>query len=305
MDAAIEARGLVRHFGSVPAVDGVDLSVPVGSVYGFLGPNGSGKTTTIRLLLGLLRPDRGTVRLMGGPPRDPACLARVGALVERPALYPYLSARENLLLFAALAGMAGRDANLATDRALSIVGLGAVARRKAGGFSTGMLQRLSIALALLRDPTLVILDEPTNGLDPAGVVDVRALIAELARSGRTVFLSTHVLTEVEQLCDRVAVLQRGRLVADGVTRELLERGQRLAIGFDTDEEAIRAVHVLEESGIATELAGDQRTALRVSLDSLGPSAINRLLAEHDLHPAELVVRRASLESVFLDLTDGV
>jgi ABC-2 type transport system ATP-binding protein len=305
MDAAIEARGLVRHFGAVAAVDGIDLTVPVGSVYGFLGPNGSGKTTTIRMLLGLLRPERGTVRLMGGSPRDAASLARVGALVERPALYPYLSARENLLLFATLAGMTGHEADRAIDEALSVVGLGAVARRKAGGFSTGMLQRLSMALVLLRNPSLVILDEPTNGLDPGGVVDVRALIAELARSGRTVFLSTHVLTEVEQLCDRVAVLQRGRLVADGLTRELLERGQRLAIGFDTHEEAARAAAVLAEAAIATEIAGDDKDALRVSLDGPSPSAINRLLAEHDLHPAELVVRRASLESVFLDLTEGV
>jgi ABC-2 type transport system ATP-binding protein len=225
--------------------------------------------------------------------------------VERPALYPYLSARENLLLFATLGGLSGGEANRAIDGALGAVGLQAVARRKAGGFSTGMLQRLSIALALLREPELVILDEPTNGLDPAGVVDVRALITELARSGRTVFLSTHVLTEVEQLCDRVAVLQRGRLVADGLTRELLERGQWLAIDFDTEDESVRAAVVLRAAGIGAERAGDRETGLRVTLDGPGPSAINKLLAERDLHPAELAVRRASLESVFLDLTDGV
>jgi ABC-2 type transport system ATP-binding protein len=303
VDAAIEARGLVRHFGDVPAVDGIDLTVPPGSIYGFLGPNGSGKTTTIRLLLGLLRPDRGTISLLGGSPHDAACLAKVGALVERPALYPYLSARENLLLFATLAGMRGRDADRAIDDALGLVGLGGVARRKAEGFSTGMLQRLSMALALLRDPRLVILDEPTNGLDPAGVVDVRALIADMAKAGRTVFLSTHVLTEVEQLCDRVAVLQRGRMVAEGKTSELLERGQRLAIGFDTREQAARAMAVLAKAGIAAE-AVDDRTA-SASLDGLGPSGINRLLAEHELYPAELSVRRASLESVFLELTEGV
>jgi ABC-2 type transport system ATP-binding protein len=303
MDTAIEARGLVRHFGDVRAVDGIDLSVPVGSVYGFLGPNGSGKTTTIRLLLGLLRPDRGTIRLMGGSPHDAACLAKVGALVERPALYPYLSARENLLLFATLAGMRGSAADKAIDDALGAVGLGAVARRKAGGFSTGMLQRLSMALALLRDPRLVILDEPTNGLDPAGVVDVRALIADLAHSGRTVFLSTHVLTEVEQLCDRVAVLQRGRMVAEGRTSELLERGRRLAVGFDTSEQAARAMAVLAGAGVAAEAVDDRNAS--VSLDGLGPSAINQLLAEHELYPAELAVRRASLESVFLELTEGV
>jgi ABC-2 type transport system ATP-binding protein len=168
-----------------------------------------------------------------------------------------------------------------------------------------MQQRLAVALALLRDPTLVILDEPTNGLDPGGVVEVRGLIGELARSGRTVFLSTHVLTEVEQLCDRVAVLQRGRLVADGLTRELLERGQRLAITFDTGEEAGEAARVLSDAGLAAEAASDRENTLLVVPDPLGPSAVSRLLAGHDLHPAELVVRRASLESVFLQLTDGV
>ncbi len=305
MDAAIEAKGLVRHFGEVPAVDGIDLHVPRGSVYGFLGPNGSGKTTTIRLLLGLLRPDRGSIRLLGGSPHDAACLAQVGAVVERPAFYPYLSAHENLRLFATLADMPSAVGSAAADRALGVVGLTAVARRKVGGFSTGMLQRLAVALALLRDPTLVILDEPTNGLDPGGVVEVRGLIAELARSGRTVFLSTHVLTEVEQLCDRVAVLQRGRLVADGLTRDLLEQGQRLAVAFDTGEETERAARVLEQAGLATDRATDRENSLLVLPGQLSSSAINRLLADSGLYPAELVLRKASLESVFLELTEGV
>ena len=305
MDAAIEAHGLVRHFGSVPAVDGIDLCVPRGSVYGFLGPNGSGKTTTIRLLLGLLRPDRGSITLLGGSPHDVACLAQVGAIVERPALYPYLSAHENLRLFATLAGMTAGAGSAAADRTLGIVGLTAVAQRKAGGFSTGMKQRLAIAIALLRDPTLVILDEPTNGLDPGGVVEVRGLIGELARSGRTVFLSTHVLTEVEQLCDRVAVLQRGRLVAEGLTRELLERGQRLAIAFDTGDEAHKAARVLADAGLTVEATGDRSNTLLVTPDRLGSSAVGRLLGSQDLYPAELVIRRASLESVFLELTEEV
>ncbi len=305
MNAAIEARGLVRHFGSVPAVDGVDLYVPRGSVYGFLGPNGSGKTTTIRLLVGLLRPDRGSISLLGGSPHDASCLAQVGTIVERPAFYPYLSAHENLRLFATLAAMSSAGGSAAADRALGVVGLSGVARRKVGGFSTGMKQRLAMALALLRDPTLVILDEPTNGLDPGGVVEVRGLIGELARSGRTVFLSTHVLTEVEQLCDRVAVLQRGRLVAEGLTRELLERGQRLAITFDTEEEAAGAVRVLAEAGLAPEPAEQGETTVLVDGSHMGSSAVCRLLAGQGLYPAELVVRRASLESVFLQLTDGV
>ena len=307
MDAAIEAHGLVRHFGLVPAVDGISFQVPRGSVYGFLGPNGSGKTTTIRLLLGLLRPDRGAGSLLGGSPHDASCLAKVGAVVERPAFYPYLSAHENLRLFATLAGMPFAAGSAAADRALGIVGLTVVARRHVDGFSTGMKQRLAVALALLRDPTLVILDEPTNGLDPGGVVEVRGLIGDLAASGRTVFLSTHVLTEVEQLCDRVAVLQRGRLVAEGLTSELLERGQRLAIAFDTSEEADRAARVLADAGLQAEAAaaGDHDNTLLVTPGQLGSSAISRLLAGNDLYPAELVLRRASLESVFLELTEGV
>jgi ABC-2 type transport system ATP-binding protein len=305
MDAAIEVRGLFRHFGPVPAVDGIDLTVPCGSVYGFLGPNGSGKTTTIRLMLGLIRPERGSIKLFGGVPGSADCLAQVGAVVEQPAFYPYLSAHENLRLFATLAGMPSSTGAAAADRALDVVGLSSVAGRKVDGFSTGMRQRLAMALGLLRDPTLVILDEPTNGLDPGGVVEVRGLIAELARNGKTVFLSTHVLTEVEQLCDRVAVLQRGRLVADGVVRELLERGQRLAVAFDTAEQSEQAARVLDEAGLATERVGDRANTLMVNFEPRSSSDINRLLAGQSLYPAELVVRRASLESVFLDLTEGV
>ena len=305
MDAAIEVRGLVRHFGAVPAVDGIDLTVPRGSVYGFLGPNGSGKTTTIRLMLGLLRPERGSIRLFGGAPGATEGLGHVGAVVEQPAFYPYLSAHENLRLFATLAGMPSSVGSAAAHRALEVVGLSSVAGRKVDGFSTGMSQRLAMALALLRDPTLVILDEPTNGLDPGGVVEVRGLIAELARNGKTVFLSTHVLTEVEQLCDRVAVLQRGRLVADGLVRDLLEQGQRLAVAFDTAEQAEQAVRVLEAAGLTTEPVGDRANTLLVDFEPRSSSDINRMLADKGLYPAELVVRRASLESVFLELTEGV
>ena len=305
MDAAIEARGLTRHFGAIPAVDGIDLTIPRGSIYGFLGPNGSGKTTTIRLMLGLLRPDRGSVKLLGGSPRNSACLSRVGAVVERPAFYPYLSAHENLRLFATLAGMSAAPGRASADQALGVVGLQSVARRKVGGFSTGMKQRLAVALALLRDPELVILDEPTNGLDPAGVVEVRGLIGELARGGRTVFLSTHVLTEVEQLCDRVAVLQRGRLVADGRTAELLAHGQRLSIAFDSAELAGQAERVLAAASLKFERSPDREATLLVVPAELGPSAVNRLLAGKDLYPSELIVKRASLESVFLELTEGV
>src|SRR5450759_5039687 len=212
------------------AVAAIDLAVPAGRVFGFLGPNGSGKATTIRLLLGLLRPTAGEARLLGEPAGPGAAVvARVGALVERPAFYPYLSAAENLLVFGVTAGLAEGPLRARVPTLLARVGLADVGERGVGGFSTGMRQRLALALALLREPELLVLDEPTNGLDPAGVVEVRQLIAALAQDGITVFLSTHVLTEVEQLCTDVAVLVRGRMVAQGPTRALLGGGADIRI----------------------------------------------------------------------------
>ena len=241
----IETRGLRKRFDEAEAVAGIDLAVPAGGVYGFLGPNGAGKTTTIRLLLGLLRPTAGSCRLFGElvAPGAPV-LTRIGALIERPAFYPYLSARENLRVFGTARGIAAPELAERTKDVLERVGLTAVARRKVGGFSTGMLQRLALALVLLDRPSLVILDEPTNGLDPNGVVDVRRLIAGMAADGATVFLSTHVLPEVEQLCDRVAILRDGVVVAEGAPRSLLREGERLFIRFDSAAEAAAAQVVL-------------------------------------------------------------
>src|SRR3954469_11249059 len=232
--AVIETRGLVKSFAEARAVDGIDLDVPSGGVYGFLGPNGAGKTTTIRILAGLLWPTRGTARIFGEAvvPGAPV-LRRVGCLIERPAIYPYLSATDNLRVFATARGLPPADLPRIAAEALDRVGLGAVARRKAGGFSTGMLQRLALAAAFLGRPELVILDEPTNGLDPNGVVDVRRLIAALAGEGTTIFLSTHVLPEVEQLCDRIAILRDGRIVAAGPAGDVLGTGVRVVARFDS------------------------------------------------------------------------
>lgn len=317
---AIEARGLRRSFGAVRAVDDLDLAVPAGSVYGFLGPNGSGKTTTIRLLLGLLRPGAGSVRLLDRPlSRDPALYSRIGALVERPALYGGLSARDNLRVVAATAGMAPRETEASVARVLQLVDLEGAARRPVRGFSTGMRQRLAIGLALLRHPELVILDEPTAGLDPAGVVGVRDLVGRLTRDGATIFLSSHVLPEVEQLCNRMAVLHRGRLVAEGTTAELLGGGTRLYLRFATPEDCRLAGAVLGARGWPSEplpaegvdadggAARDRANrfddcGLLLPAPAVDGAEVNRALAEAGIFASELGRRRPSLEAVFLQLT---
>ncbi len=219
-DYIIEARGLYKSYGSTPAVQGIDVVLERGGVFGVLGPNGSGKSTTVRMLLGLARPDRGTVKLFGRPLAEgiPGLLGRVGAVVETPAFVPYLSGRDNLRLLDRYTPGAGDDA---IDAVLRRVHLEEAADRRFKGYSLGMKQRLGIAAAILHDPELIILDEPTNGLDPQGTREVRELIPELAAEGRTVVLCSHLLHEVEQVCDRVAIFQRGKLIAQGTTAELV------------------------------------------------------------------------------------
>ncbi|MHB8960114.1 MAG: ABC transporter ATP-binding protein [Candidatus Limnocylindrales bacterium] len=300
---AIETSALAKRFGAVEAVAGIDLAVPTGSVFGFLGPNGAGKTTTIRMLVGLIRPTSGSAAVLGVPVRPGGVdLASIGAVVERPAFYPYLSAATNLRLFAALQGVGGSGAERLIADALDRTGLGPAANRKVGGFSTGMRQRLALALAMLHQPRLVILDEPTNGLDPGGVVEVRATITDLARAGTTVFLSSHVLSEVEQLCDLVAVLARGRVVASGAPAELLDGPGSLRVGFDTPADAELARRVLGDDGIQVSAAAVGDAVLSVGVGASDGSGVARRLAAAGLFPAELTPVRQSLEAVFLELT---
>jgi ABC-2 type transport system ATP-binding protein len=261
----ISTRDLVKRFSDIDAVAGIDLAVPPGGVYGFLGPNGAGKTTTIRILLGLIRPTRGSAALFGEPvAQGRAVLDRVGALVERPAFYPYLSATDNLRLLGLARGIPESRLGTLVPEALDRVGLAEAAPRKAGRFSTGMRQRLGIAAALLGRPDLVILDEPANGLDPNGVVDVRQLISALARDGITVFLSSHVLPEVEQLCQRVAILQKGRIVAEGEVmlraEELARVLWRVAAGDDRPDEPLRRTLAFYDAGARLSVRGGFRAA---------------------------------------------
>lgn len=294
---AIEANGLAKRFDRVAAVESADLRVPRGAIVGLLGPNGAGKTTLIRMLLGLVLPDRGSVWLLGAAqrPGQPAP-STVGALVERPALYPYLSAEGNLVNFAVMGGLLNPVAH--AIEALELVGLGGDATRLVRGFSTGMRQRLAIALCLLGHPALLILDEPVNGLDPEGIVDIRDMLRRMRDAGVTTLLSSHLLSEVELVCDRVAVMNRGRIVAEGELPILLG-GAHLVVGFGSASDLARATSMLSDHGVTTAAAGELRLRVDASVsDGIGMSAT---LAGSGIYPTELIRETSSLESRYMEL----
>ncbi|MDP9454403.1 MAG: ABC transporter ATP-binding protein [Actinomycetota bacterium] len=293
-DLLVETRGLTKRYGGrITAVDSLDLAVRRGEVYGFLGPNGAGKTTTLRMLLGLIRPSSGKARVLGEKPGSPEGLSRVGALVESPAFYPYLSGKDNLRVMARYAGVPWWR----VDEALMEVELGGRAKDKFRKYSLGMKQRLGVAAALLKDPELLILDEPTNGLDPKGMADMRALIRQLGHGNRTVLLSSHLLGEVEQICDRVGVVRKGKLVAEGTVSELRGREGLL----------VRASPLEEALYIAARLAGVEEAtvvdgALRLIVDPERAAEINGKLVSAGISVSELRPAEQSLEEVFLELT---
>lgn len=280
----------------VVALDGLDLEVPEGGVFGFLGPNGSGKTTTIRCLLGLVQPSSGSCRLLGATSRAQlaAVLPRVGSIVETPALFPGFSARRNLELLGRVSGLGDQRIRASLER----VGLAERADDRVKTYSTGMRQRLGIAAALLKDPEVLILDEPANGLDPGGIKEVRELIRGLGREGRTVFVSSHILSEVRQIADRVAILARGRCVASGAVDEVLAGDAPGSLVVKLAE-LDRGLAVLQAAGIACEPAGD---AIRVRPAPDDPAEITRILARERLYVSELRREEADLETVFLELT---
>jgi ABC-type multidrug transport system ATPase subunit len=290
----VETDGLTKRYGGVTAVEDLTMGVRRGEIYGFLGPNGAGKTTTLRMLLGLVRPTSGSARVQGGRPGDPSVLSRVGALVEGPGFYPYLSGRNNLRVLARYK----RLPDGAADQALEQVGLRARGGDAFRTYSLGMKQRLGVAAALLGDPELLILDEPTNGLDPSGMADMRELVRRLAGRGRTVLLSSHLLGEVQQVCDRVGVLAGGRLVAESTVSDL--RGASWL--YVRADPAPQAERVINETLGTVEVRRTPDGGLQVAADPDRSSEVVRALvrtgvAVHELRPLE-----RSLEEAYFELT---
>ncbi|SMF17150.1 ABC transporter ATP-binding protein [Streptomyces sp. Amel2xC10] len=298
----IRTRGLTKRYrGGQLAVDRLDLAVPAGSVFGFLGPNGSGKTTTIRMLMGLIEPTAGSAHVLGHPmPRAARrVLPQVGALIEGPALYGFLSGRDNLLrLDAADPSADPRTRGTRVAAALDRVGLTAAAGKKARAYSLGMKQRLGLAAALLRPRRLLVLDEPTNGLDPQGMREIRALVRELASDGTTVFLSSHLLDEIEQVCTHAAVMAQGRLITQGAVADLAAgaRGRLVVTTPDTGD----AARVLKEQGAADVTAEEDRVTADPPDRDL--AEVTAALVTAGVRVRGLTVQRASLEDAFVALT---
>ena len=295
----IEVRGLVKRYGQLTAVAGVDLTVNPGDVYGYLGPNGAGKTTSLRMMLGLIRPDEGSVRLFGADPQlSVEALDGVAGFVEAPTFYPYMTGMRNLELLAAYDGADARDR---IDVALRTVELDRRAGDRVGGYSHGMRQRLGIAAALLRDPKLLLLDEPATGLDPAGMRDMRLLIRRLAEEGMTVLLSSHLLGEVEEVCNRVAIVRSGRIVYEG-TIDALSRGSGTTYRLLTTDNA-RALLVCEaQAGIGA--ASVEHGRILFTADESTVGELSRALIEAGVLIHELAPQTVTLEDLFFELTEG-
>jgi ABC-2 type transport system ATP-binding protein len=299
-EAPVEVRGLVKRYGDLVAVAGVDLTVEPGDVYGYLGPNGAGKTTSLRMMLGLIRPSAGQVRLFG---RDPQVTVRalegVAGFVEAPRFYPYLSGLENLRMMAAFDG---GDAQERIGPSLDIVDLADRARDRVGGYSHGMRQRLGIAGALLRNPRLMLLDEPTTGLDPGGMRDMRQLVRRLAGEGITVVLSSHLLSEVEELCNRVAIVRSGSMVYEGHLSEL-RRTAGSGYRLRTTDDAVAERVCRAQPGV-TNLRSGEGGELRFTADEAVVAELSVALVESGAAILALTPEHATLEELFFRLTEG-
>jgi ABC-2 type transport system ATP-binding protein len=301
---ALATRGLVKRFGPRTALAGLDLSVPRGVVYGFLGPNGAGKTTTMRLLTGLIRPDAGTIQMLGRPftRGHRETLFDVGALIESPAFYPYLSGRANLSSLAATGAPTPKGR---VDEVLELVGLRDRASDKVSRYSLGMKQRLGIAAALLSDPKLLLLDEPANGLDPAGIVAMRDTLRYLASTGKTIFVSSHLLPEIQQMADVVGIINLGKVVREGPIQQLLAgEGQvRVRVAPSEVAAAVPAVEAVTGPGTAVVQAEAGETWITVRVAPSKSADINRALAGSGVFASGLE-SGTDLESLFLELTGG-
>lgn len=300
----IETESLTKRYSGglrgdpTMAVDHISFEVESGQVFGFLGPNGSGKTTTIGMLLGIISPTAGSFRLFGGSsPGDlHAARQRIGATLEYPNFYPYLSCRDNLTLVARVKGYDSSD----VDRALDVVGLAARQKTRFKGCSLGMKQRLALAATMLADPELIILDEPANGLDPAGHREIRQIILELADRGKTIFLSSHLLHEVERTCTHVAIIESGKLIRQASVSDLTSGSTVVAVRADTELETLRHA-AAKFPGASARVAEDR---VLVELTEGDPAGLNRFLAAAGIHVSHLAVERLSLEDAFMQLTGG-
>ena len=294
-DKVIETRSLTRRYDNgLIAVEDLNLNVYRGEVYGFLGPNGAGKTTTLRMLLGLIRPSEGTATVAGAAPGSPASLAKIGAIVETPAFWPYLSGYDNLRLLATYCNAPAAR----IDSVLDQVELTPRARDKFKSYSLGMKQRLGVAAALLKDPEVLILDEPTNGLDPQGMADFRKLIVQLGQGHRTVLVSSHLLGEVEQMCTRIGVIRKGKLVAEGTIEELRGAAKLTVRAAPAD----RARQVLEAMIVADNVADGPGSTFLLNVDTERAAEINAALVGASVGVSELRSSERSLEDVFMELT---
>lgn len=302
-DVIVKTNGLTKRFGSplkgILAIDNLNIEVRRGNIFGFLGPNASGKTTTIGMLLGLIRPTSGSIELFGQDTKQdlPSLLRRTSSVLENSPFYPYLSGRDNLEVFART--MDGIECGR-IDEVLAIVGLKKRSRNKTKTYSLGMRQRLSIALALLSNPELIILDEPTNGLDPEGIIETRELIRSLRKEGKTIFLSSHLLHEVEQVCDHVAIINKGKVITQGPVKELLRRGRMLQMRVSDADTAISLLMDIE--WVKTIEADEDKVIFIEAPEDKYPD-INELLVKKGIRVSEMKTSEESLEDFFLDVID--
>jgi ABC-2 type transport system ATP-binding protein len=294
----LEVRGLVKRYGELTAVAGVDITVRAGDVYGYLGPNGAGKTTSLRMMLGLIRPTEGSVRLFGRDPQETVrALDGVAGFVEAPTFYPYLSGRRNLELLAAFDGGGAPER---IDQSLEAVELSHRAGDRVGGYSHGMRQRLGIAAALLRDPKLLLLDEPTTGLDPGGMRDMRLLVQRLANQGITIVLSSHLLAEVEEVCNRVAIVQRGKIVYEGEIADLKRAaGMSFRLATTDDDRALAVARA--QRGI--EDVRMEKGRITFTAEEGAVAELSQALVEAGALIKALAPQSATLEDLFFSLTE--
>lgn len=291
-DSIVVTKELTKRYGTHPAVDRVDMRVRPGEIYGFLGPNGAGKTTTLRMLAGLIAPSSGSATVLGHAPGDPPVVRRIGVLIEGPGFYPYLSGRDNLLVMARYRGLGPAEVTEALQR----VGLAGRAGDRYRTYSLGMKQRLGVGAALLGRPDLLILDEPTNGLDPAGMAEMRSLIRDLAADGHTVLLSSHLLSEVQEICDRVGVISGGTLLAESTVAELRGAASVLVRAEPVDV-ALPAIRAVLGEPVMLTAAG-----IRIEADADASPKIARAVVESGADLLELRVDEKSLEEVFFEMT---